>query len=111
VTTTPATERRIGGHLVVETWPAALGAAAAHPDRKILAVCADGGLAYGLDCAETVAVDLVQPDLVRTAGAFGLPVRDGEIDTVEENLRWAIGLDGPAVIVVNARLASALPTP
>jgi thiamine pyrophosphate-dependent acetolactate synthase large subunit-like protein len=58
-----------------------------------------------------MAVDLVQPDLVRTAEAFGLPVRGGGIDAAEENLRWALELDGPAVVVVKARLASALPTP
>jgi acetolactate synthase-1/2/3 large subunit len=81
-----------------------------------LLVVDDGG--YGIlreyqraDYDETMAVDLVQPDLVRTAEAFGLPVRGGGIDAAEENLRWALELDGPAVVVVKARLASALPTP
>jgi acetolactate synthase I/II/III large subunit len=133
----------LGSGTLGYAWPAALGGAAAHPDRKVLAVCGDGGLAYGLaelatarqqdvdatllvvddggygilreyqreDYGETVAVDLVQPDLVRTAEAFGVPVRGGGIDTAEENLRWALELDGPAVVVVKARLASALPTP
>lgn len=124
-------------------WPAAIGAAVAAPERKVLAVCGDGGLAYALaelasarqhavdatlmvvddggygilreyqrdEYGETVAVDLVQPDLARTAEAFGLPVRAGGLEAAEENLRWALELDGPAVVVVRARLASALPTP
>ena len=81
-----------------------------------LLVVDDGG--YGIlreyqraDYDETTAVDLVQPDLVRTAEAFGLPVRGGGIETAEENLRWTLAIDGPAVVVVKARLASALPTP
>ena len=124
-------------------WPAAIGAAVAWPARKVLAVCGDGGLAYGLaelatarqhavdatllvvddggygilreyqrdDFGETVAVDLVQPDLLRTADAFGVPVRSGGVESVADNLRWALQIDGPAVVVVRARLASALPTP
>jgi acetolactate synthase I/II/III large subunit len=133
----------LGSGTLGYAWPAALGAAAAHPDRKVLAVSGDGGLAYGLaelatarqqgvdatllviddggygilreyqraDYGETTSVDLVGPDLVRTAEAFGLPVRGGGIDAAEQNLRWALELDGPAVVVVKARLASALPTP
>jgi acetolactate synthase I/II/III large subunit len=133
----------LGSGTLGYAWPAALGAAAAFPERKVLAVCGDGGLAYGLaelatarqqavdatllvvddggygilreyqqaDFGEITSVDLVQPDLVRTAEAFGVPVRGGGIDTAEENLRWALETDGPAVVVVKARLASALPTP
>ena len=124
-------------------WPAAIGAAVANPGRKVLAVCGDGGLAYGLaelasarqhgvdatllvvddggygilreyqreDFGETVAVDLVQPDLQRTAEAFGVPVRSGGIDDAADNLAWGLERDGPAVVVVRALLASALPTP
>ena len=123
-------------------WPAAIGAAVANPGRKVLAVCGDGGLAYGLaelasarqhavdatllvvddggygilreyqrdDFGETVAVDLVQPDLLRTAEAFGVPVRSGGIDEAADNLAWGLEHDGPAVVVVRALLASALPT-
>lgn len=133
----------LGSGTLGYAWPAALGAAAAFSDRPVLAVCGDGGLAYGLaelatarqqaldakllvvddggygilreyqreDYPETVAVDLVGPDLVRTAEAFGVPVRGGGIEAAEANLRWAFELDGPAVVVVNAHLASALPTP
>ena len=114
----------------------------ANPGRKVLAVCGDGGLAYGLaelasarqhavdatllvvddggygilreyqrdDFGETVAVDLVQPDLLRTAEAFGVPVRSGGIDEAADNLAWGLEHDGPAVVVVRALLASALPT-
>ncbi len=124
-------------------WPAAIGAAVANPGRKVLAVCGDGGLAYGLaelasarqhavdatllvvddggygilreyqreDFGETVAVDLVQPDLLRTAEAFGVPVRSGGADEAADNLAWGLEQNGPAVVVVRARLASALPTP
>jgi acetolactate synthase-1/2/3 large subunit len=124
-------------------WPAAIGAAVGNPGRKVLAVCGDGGLAYGLaelasarqhavdatllvvddggygilreyqreDFGETVAVDLVQPDLLRTAEAFGVPARSGGVDEAAENLAWGLEQDGPAVVVVRARLASALPTP
>ena len=124
-------------------WPAAIGAAVANPGRKVLAVCGDGGLSYGLaelasarqhavdatllvvddggygilreyqrdDFGETVAVDLVQPDLLRTAEAFGVPVRSGGIDEAADNLAWGLEHDGPAVVVVRALLASALPTP
>jgi acetolactate synthase I/II/III large subunit len=124
-------------------WPAAIGAAVANPGRKVLAVCGDGGLSYGLaelasarqhgvdatllvvddggygilreyqrdDFGETVAVDLVQPDLLRTAEAFGVPVRSGGVDEAADNLAWGLGHDGPAVVVVRALLASALPTP
>ena len=124
-------------------WPAAIGAAVANPHRKVLAVCGDGGLAYGLaelasarqhavdatllvvddggygilreyqrdDFGETVAVDLVQPDLLRTAEAFGVPARSGGVEEATENLAWGLEQDGPAVVVVKAHLASALPTP
>jgi acetolactate synthase-1/2/3 large subunit len=124
-------------------WPAAIGAAVGNPGRKVLAVCGDGGLAYGLaelasarqhavdatllvvddggygilreyqrdDFGETVAVDLVQPDLPRTAEAFGVSVRSGGIDEAADNLAWGLGHDGPAVVVVRTLLASALPTP
>lgn len=133
----------LGSGALGYAWPAAIGAAVSAPDRKVLAVCGDGGLAYGLaelasarqhaldatllvvddggygilreyqreDYGETTSVDLVQPDLVRTAEAFGVPVRESGLESAEESLRWALELDGPAVVVVRARLASALPTP
>ena len=133
----------LGSGALGYAWPAAIGAAVSAPDRKVLAVCGDGGLAYGLaelasarqhaldatllvvddggygilreyqreDYGETTSVDLVQPDLVRTAEAFGVPVRGSGLESAEESLRWALELDGPAVVVVRARLASALPTP
>jgi acetolactate synthase-1/2/3 large subunit len=123
-------------------WPAAIGAALAFPQRTVLGVCGDGGLAYALaelasarqhrvnatllvidDCGygilreyqresygETTAVDLVQPDLVAVADAFGVPVRGGGAETAAENLNWALTQAGPAVVVVRARLASAEPT-
>ncbi|HET9102621.1 MAG TPA: thiamine pyrophosphate-binding protein [Solirubrobacteraceae bacterium] len=133
----------LGSGTLGYAWPAALGAAVAEPGRRVLAVCGDGGLAYGLaelatarqhdldatllvvddggygilreyqreDYGHTVAVDLVQPDLARVADAFGVPVRAGGLDSAAENLRWGLSADGPAVVVVRARLAAPAPTP
>jgi acetolactate synthase-1/2/3 large subunit len=93
-----------------------LASARQHGLAVRLLIVDDGG--YGIlreyqreDYGETVAVDLVQPDLARTAEAFGVPVRAGGLDAVEDNLRWALDVDGPAVVVVRARLVSARPTP
>jgi len=95
---------------------AELASARQHNVDATLLVVDDGG--YGIlreyqrdDFGETVAVDLVQPDLLRTAEAFGVPVRGGGVESAADNLRWALEIDGPAVVVVRARLASALPTP
>jgi acetolactate synthase-1/2/3 large subunit len=95
---------------------AELASARQHALDATLLVVDDGG--YGIlreyqreDYGETTSVDLVQPDLLRTAEAFGVPVRESGLESAEESLRWALELDGPAVVVVRARLASALPTP
>jgi acetolactate synthase-1/2/3 large subunit len=84
-------------------------------DAKLLLIN-DGGYgilreyqqqAYG----ETTAVDLVQPDFAALGGAFGVPVRSGGPDTIAANLDWAFSTPGPAMVVVDARLIAAEPTP
>jgi acetolactate synthase-1/2/3 large subunit len=62
--------------------------------------------AYG----QTNAVDLVQPDFAAVAEAFGVPVRSGTPDDLGDMLGWALGVDGPAVVVVRAKLTAAAPT-
>jgi acetolactate synthase-1/2/3 large subunit len=62
--------------------------------------------AYG----ETTAVDLVQPDFVALANAFGIPARAGGPERLAENLDWAFSLSEPAMVVVSGRLTAAEPT-
>jgi len=132
----------LGSGTLGYAWPAAIGAAIAHPDRPVLAVAGDGGIQYALaelataaqnDIAaklvliddggygilreyqrdaygETAAVDLRQPDFVALARAFGVPVRSGGSDELPAHLAWALSVEGPAVVVVNAALAAARPT-
>lgn len=94
---------------------AELASARQHRVSATLLVIDDGG--YGIlreyqrdGYGETTAVDLVQPDLVGVAEAFGVPVRAGGPETAAENLRWGLAQDGPAVVVVHVELASAQPT-
>lgn len=63
--------------------------------------------AYG----ETTAVDLVQPDFAALARAFGVPVRSGGPGVLAENLDWALAEPGPAMVVLQANIAAAQPTP
>jgi acetolactate synthase-1/2/3 large subunit len=60
---------------------------------------------------ETFAVDLVQPDFVRVAEAFGVPARRTSPESLADDLRWAMGLDLPAVLVLPAELEWISPTP
>jgi acetolactate synthase-1/2/3 large subunit len=75
----------------------------------------DGG--YGIlreyqrdSFGETFAVDLVQPDFVALAEAFGVPVRSTTPETLGEDLAWALGEEGPAVVVLRTRLEMWTPT-
>jgi acetolactate synthase I/II/III large subunit len=75
----------------------------------------DGG--YGIlreyqrdSFGETFAVDLVQPDFVALAEAFGVPVRGTTPETLGENLSWALAEEGPAVVVLRTRLEMWTPT-
>ena len=75
----------------------------------------DGG--YGIlreyqrdSFGETFAVDLVQPDFVALAEAFGVPVRGTTPETLGENLAWALSEEGPAVVVLRTKLEMWTPT-
>ena len=63
--------------------------------------------AYG----ETFAVDLVQPDFVAVAEAFGVPARRTAPETLGDDLAWALELGEPAVVVLPAVLEWISPTP
>ena len=73
-------------------------------DAKLLLVD-DGG--YGVlreyqqeAFGETHAVDLTQPDFPAVCAAFGVPVRPATPETLAEDLDWAFGVEGPAVVVL-----------
>ena len=80
-----------------------------------LLVIDDGG--YGIlreyqlaSFGETHQVDLVQPDLVAVAGAVGIPARRSSPEALEKDLGWALSTAGPAMVLLNERLATALAT-
>ena len=62
--------------------------------------------AYG----ETHAVDLVRPDFAALASAFGVAARVTEPERLEDDLAWALAVDGPAVLVLHATLETWTPT-
>lgn len=75
----------------------------------------DGG--YGIlreyqrdSFGETFAVDLVQPEFVELAEAFGVPVRSTAPETLGEDLAWALAEEGPAVVVLRMKLEMWTPT-
>ena len=85
-----------------------------HLGAKLLLVD-DGG--YGIlreyqrdSFGETFAVDLLQPDFVALAEAFGVPVRSTTSETLGEDLAWALAEEGPAVVVLRTRLEMWTPT-
>jgi acetolactate synthase-1/2/3 large subunit len=85
-----------------------------HLGAKLLLVD-DGG--YGIlreyqrdSFGETFAVDLVQPDFVALAEAFGVPVRSTTPETLGEDLAGALAEEGPAVVVLRTRLEMWTPT-
>ena len=132
----------LGSGTLGYAWPAALGAAVAHPGRPVLAVVGDGGLQYALgelgtaaqhripatllvvddggygilrqyqrdQFGETTAVDLPDTDLAAVAAGFGVPVRRATPDDLPAQLAWALGEEGPAVVVLDAQLVPARPT-
>jgi acetolactate synthase I/II/III large subunit len=59
---------------------------------------------------ETFAVDLVEPDFVALAEAFGVPVRGATPQTLGEDLAWALTEEGPAVVVLRTKLEMWTPT-
>jgi acetolactate synthase-1/2/3 large subunit len=83
-------------------------------DAKLLLID-DGGYgilreyqreAYG----ETTGADLLQPDFVATARAFGVPVRAGSPGQLSGHLDWALSLSGPAMVVIQGPITAAQPT-
>ena len=75
----------------------------------------DGG--YGIlreyqedSYGETFAVDLVQPDFVALAEAFGVPVRGTTPETLGRDLAWALSEEDPAVVVLRTKLEMWTPT-
>lgn len=60
---------------------------------------------------ETHEVDLLQPDLVALAGAVGIPARRSSPDALETDLDWALSTGGPALVLLQEHLATALATP
>ncbi len=93
---------------------AGLATARHHALPIALLVIDDGGYgvlrghqrhAYG----ETYAVDLVQPDFTALAGAFGVPARTSTPEALAADLQWALTENGPAVVVLPARLDTFTP--
>jgi acetolactate synthase-1/2/3 large subunit len=95
---------------------AELATAVQHDAGAKLLVIDDGG--YGIlreyqqsAFGATTAVDLTEPDFVAIAEACGLPAQRGGPDRLSELLDWALGRSGPAVVVIQALLTAAQPTP
>ncbi|MCC6224617.1 MAG: thiamine pyrophosphate-binding protein [Thermoleophilia bacterium] len=88
---------------------AELASARQHGIDAALLLVDDGG--YGIlrqfqleTHGEPIAVDLAQPDFVRLAEAFGVPVRVTSPASLAEDLEWALAASGPAVVVLRQRL-------
>ena len=133
------TGKRLGGHLVAESLRAlgaemVFGVPGVHalPIWEGLAVsglrslalrqevnagfAADGG--YGIlreyqDAAGFghAAVDLEQPDLVAVCDSARIPARHTDPERLADDLRRALGVAGPAAVILPVRLAMTQPTP
>jgi acetolactate synthase-1/2/3 large subunit len=75
----------------------------------------DGG--YGIlreyqreSFGEIHSVDLVQPDFLQLCTACQVPARLTTEDRLEQDLRWAFSVDGPAVVIFKGLLKAAQPT-
>ena len=84
-------------------------------DAKLLLID-DGG--YGIlreyqreSFGETFGVDLVQADFEALSKACGVPVRLASADSLGDELRWALEVPGPAVVIFRGLLEAARPTP
>jgi acetolactate synthase-1/2/3 large subunit len=94
---------------------AELGTAAQHAVNATLLVIDDGGYGilreYQQDAfGETTAVELPGKDMAAIAAAYGVPVRHATPEDLGEQLRWALGVNGPAAVVLQARISAAAPT-
>jgi acetolactate synthase I/II/III large subunit len=92
-----------------------LGSARQHGLAAKLLLVDDGG--YGIlreyqreSFGGFHGVDLTQPDFVSLIGAFGVPARLTSAERIASDLAWALGVDGPAAIVLRERLVFATPT-
>lgn len=95
---------------------AELGTAAQHGLNATLLVIDDGGYGilreYQQDAfGETTAVELPGKDIGAIAAGYGLPVRQATPDDLGAQLRWGLGVNGPAVVILQARITAAQPTP
>ena len=93
-----------------------LASARQHGIAATLLVVDDGG--YGIlreyqrdSYGETHAVDLVQPDFLAVAQAFGVAARRTSPDALARDLAWALALGEPAMLVLPAHLEWIPPTP
>ena len=94
---------------------AELGTAAQHAVNATLLVIDDGGYGilreYQQDAfGETTAVELPGKDTAAIAAAYGVPVRQATPRDLGEQLRWALGVNGPAAVILPARITAAAPT-
>ncbi len=92
-----------------------LGAAVQHGVNAKLLIVDDG--AYGIlreyqrdAFGHTTAVELSSHDLAAVARGFGAPVATASAAELGAQLAWALAHDGPAVVVLEARIAAARPT-
>lgn len=93
-----------------------LASARQHGIAAKLLLVDDGG--YGIlrayqeeEFGQTSAVDLVQPDFAAVASAFGVPARTTSPERLGDDLAWALEVDGPAVVLLQAVLTWIRPTP
>jgi acetolactate synthase-1/2/3 large subunit len=94
---------------------AELGTAAQHQLNATLLVIDDGGYGilreYQRDAfGETTAVELPGKDIGAIAAAYAVPVRQATPEDLGEQLRWALGVSGPAAVILHARITAARPT-
>jgi acetolactate synthase-1/2/3 large subunit len=94
---------------------AELGTAAQHAVNATLLVIDDGGYGilreYQQDAfGETTAVELPGKDMAAIAAAYGVPVTQATPEDLGEQLRWALRVNGPAAVILQARIAAAAPT-
>ena len=59
---------------------------------------------------ELYGVDLVQPDFLSVCSAFGVPARSTTPEALAADLDWALAVEGPAAVVLQARLEMWTPT-
>jgi acetolactate synthase-1/2/3 large subunit len=93
-----------------------LASARQHGIGATLLVVDDGG--YGIlreyqrdSYGETHSVDLVQPDFLAAAQAFGVPARRTSPDALADDLAWALAEEGPSALVLPTFLQWIPPTP